>query len=68
MKKEILLSIIGGSIGATAGAVIHMTKGYIPGIEWKNTDKGTIFAFMLMGFIAAAVLTYIAVTDKEVRK
>ncbi len=68
-RKVAILTVM-GLLGGSLGAVIDATKDWIPGIEWKNPDKGSIYAFVFIGTIAALLLTYIWLndTDREGKK
>lgn len=68
MRRKISILIMTGLFGGVIGAVIDATKDLIPGIVWKNTDKGSIFAFMFIGAAAAVVLTYIWLNDTDRKK
>lgn len=64
-KRKLTILIAMGFTGGLLGAVIDMTKDLIPGIVWKNTDKGSVFAFVFIAAAAAVVLTYIRLNDTD---
>lgn len=64
-RKKIFIMIAMGSLGGIIGAIVDATKNLIPGIIWKNPNKGSIYAFILIGVVAASVLTYIWLNDTD---
>jgi len=64
-KRKIFIMIAMGFLGGIIGAVVDATKNLIPGIIWKNPNKGSIYAFVLIGFAAALVLAYIWLNDTD---
>lgn len=63
-RKVAILTIM-GLIGGSLGALVDATKDQIPGIVWKNPDKGSIYAFVFIGTVAALLLTYIWLNDTD---
>ncbi len=63
--KKIYIMIAAGLLGGVIGAIVDATKNLIPGIIWKNPDKGSIYAFILIGVAAALVLAYIWLNDTD---
>jgi len=64
-RKKISIMIIMGLLGGILGAIVDATKNLIPGIIWKNPNKGSIYAFVLIGVVAASVLAYIWLNDTD---
>ncbi|MDP3787626.1 MAG: hypothetical protein Q8R05_08825 [Candidatus Omnitrophota bacterium] len=64
-RKKIFILIAIGSLGGILGAIVDATKNLIPGIIWKNPNKGSIYAFVLIGVVAASVLAYIWLNDTD---
>lgn len=64
-RRKLTILIAMGLAGGLLGAVIDMTKDLIPGIVWKNTDKGSVFAFVFIASVAAVMLTYIWLNDTD---
>lgn len=62
-RRKISILIAMGLLGGIIGAVVDATKDLIPGIIWKNPNKGSVYAFILIGIVAASVLTYIWLND-----
>ncbi len=63
--KKMYIMIAIGLLGGILGAIVDATKNLIPGIIWKNPDKGSIYAFILIGVAAALVLAYIWLNDTD---
>jgi len=63
--KKIYVMIAIGLLGGILGAIVDATKNLIPGIIWKNPNKGSIYAFILIGVAAALVLAYIWLNDTD---
>lgn len=63
--KRIYIMIAMGLLGGIIGAIVDATKNLIPGIIWKNPNKGSIYAFILIGAAAALVLAYIWLNDTD---
>ncbi len=66
-RRNISILIGMGLLGGIIGAIVDATKDLIPGIIWKNPNKGSIYAFVLIGAAAASVLTYIWLNDSDKR-
>ena len=64
-KRKIYIMIAMGLLGGILGAIVDATKNLIPGIIWKNPNKGSIYAFVLIGVVAASVLAYIWLNDTD---
>lgn len=64
-RKKIFILIAVGLLGGIIGAVVNATKSQIPGIIWKNPNKGSIYAFVFIGTVAALLLTYIWLKDTD---
>ena len=64
-KRKISIMIAMGLLGGILGAIVDATKNLIPGIIWKNPNKGSIYAFVLIGVLAASVLAYIWLNDTD---
>lgn len=64
-KRKISIMIAMGLLGGILGAIVDATKNLIPGIIWKNPNKGSIYAFVLIGVVAASVLAYIWLNDTD---
>ncbi len=64
IRKIAILTVM-GLLGGSLGAVIDATKDWIPGITWKNPDKGSVYAFVFIGTVAALLLTYIWLNDTD---
>ncbi len=64
VRKVAILTVM-GLVGGGVGAVIDATKDLIPGIIWKNPNKGSIYAFVFIGTVAALLLTYIWLNDTD---
>lgn len=64
IRKVAILTVM-GLLGGSLGAAIDVTKDQIPGIVWKNQDKGSIYAFVFIGTVAALLLTYIWLNDTD---
>jgi len=63
-RKVAILTVM-GLLGGSLGAIIDATKDLIPGIIWKNPNKGSIYAFVFIGTVAALLLTYIWLNDSD---
>lgn len=63
--KKICIMTAMGLLGGILGAIVDATKNLIPGITWKNPNKGSIYAFILIGVAAALVLAYIWLNDTD---
>lgn len=67
MIRKITTLIISGLIGLAVGAVVYLTKKYLPHI-WKNIGRSPIYAYLLLGFVAGCLLAYFWLKDKENKK
>lgn len=63
--RKIAILVTMALTGGIIGAIVYATKGSIPGIVWKNTDKGSIYAFVFIGVVAVSVITYIWLNDND---
>ncbi len=58
MFKKIIFVIAWGAVGLIIGVAAYLSKIYFPAI-WKNSDAGSIDAFILLGFAGGCMIAYL---------